>query len=69
MEIKREKVRMQNNGFVMSKVLGLVYTYRQCHRFLYHLKMGLMQSYGAVYTYLQEIKGASHKIGDVEGNV
>ena len=35
--------------------------YRQCHRFLYHLKLGSMQCYGAVYTHnIKKIKGTAY---------
>ena len=43
------------------------YTNRQHYCFSYRLKMGSMQYYGAAYTYLNKIKGAAHKSGDVEG--
>ena len=29
---------------------GFVYTYHQHHSFLYHLKIGSVQSYGSVYS-------------------
>ena len=32
------------------RLFWYVYMYRQCHRFLYRLKMISVQSYGAVYT-------------------
>ena len=44
------------------------YTYHQCHRFSYHLKMGSMQSCGGVYTQcLKDQRCRSQKYGDVDG--
>ena len=34
--------------------------------FVYYLKLGSMQSYDAVYTYFENIKGAAYKDGDVD---
>ena len=54
-------------GSRIARLWFRLHIFIQCHRFLYHLKMGSMQSRCAIYTNAKKTKAAAHGSDDVNG--